>query len=41
MKNLDNRYINLINFSFENVNTLKQSVEYLEAFDDLAKRVTI
>lgn len=41
MKNLDNGYINLINFAFDNVNTLQQGVEYLEGFDDLAKRDSI
>lgn len=41
MKNLDNGYINLINFAFESVNTVPTAVEYLEAFFDLSKRSKI
>ena len=41
MKNLDNMYINQINFAFEKVNTIQQGAEFQEAFDYLARRQTI
>jgi len=41
MKNLDNMYVNLINFAFDSVTTVQQGVEFLEAFDYLARRTTI
>jgi dynein heavy chain len=41
MKGLDNMYINLINFAFDSVTTVQQGVEFLEAFDYLARRSSI
>ena len=36
MKNLDNMYVNLLNFSFDNINTVEQGVEYMIAFKILS-----
>lgn len=41
LKNLDNMYINLINLAFNNIQTVRQGVEYMIAFRDLAKRESI
>ena len=40
-KNLEIMYLNLINFAFEHVNKLSQAIEYMEAFYDLAQKMTI
>lgn len=41
MKDLDVMYSNIIVFAFDQVSTVQQGVEMLEAFDYLAKRNTI
>ena len=41
MKDLDNMYESIINHSFENISTIEQGVEMLEAFDSLARRSSI
>lgn len=41
LKDLDVMYQNIINFAFEQVATVQQGVEMLEAFDYLAKRESI
>lgn len=41
MKNLDNMYINLINFAFENIITVEQAVEHMVAFKILSQREAI
>ena len=41
IKTLDNMYINLINFAFENVRSVEQAVEQMIAFKLLGKRETI
>jgi len=38
MKDLDNMYESIINHAFENISTLEQGVEMLEAFESLARR---
>ena len=41
LKNLDNMFINLVNFAFDNVVTVEQSVEYMVAFKELSARKSI
>ncbi len=41
MKDLDVMYQNIIQFAFEQISTVEQGVEMLEAFDYLAKRESI
>ena len=41
MKNLDNMYMNLVNFAFDHISTVEQGIEYMVAFKILSKRETI